>query len=420
MFFLLILFSSTQLGKHFWPDFTYIFGLKIDYLSPTLYLTDVYILCLFFFWFFEERKSFASGFLKVINTKFLLIFFIYLFINSALASNPEAAFYKLLKISEFTLLGVYIVRNYFTIFTFAALGFSVSIIGQFLLALLQIFKQGSIGGPFWLLGERTFNAGTPGISLADINGEMFLRPYGTFSHPNSLAGFVLVSLLLLVVLGNKLPVLFKRTVFLSGITLIVLSFSRSVWLTFFVVLTAFIPVTLAHLKSRRNLLIYSVLIYLPLFALFFWRVNLALGSQPVEERILLSKASLAMLTSSPFFGVGLNNFIVNLPNHWNLGNVYFLQPVHNLFLLVASETGLLGLFFFLTLIIGIFMRYQSKKFRSKESFVFVVSFVSILFSGLFDHYWFTLQQNMLLLTVVLGFLLGSLAFNSKTPLNRLK
>ena len=42
--FLLILFLlliPTQLGKHFWPDWSSVLGIRIDYLSPTLYLVDI-------------------------------------------------------------------------------------------------------------------------------------------------------------------------------------------------------------------------------------------------------------------------------------------------------------------------------------------------------------------------------------------
>ena len=40
-FILLIIFLPTQLGYHFWPEYTRVFGLRIDYLAPTIYLTDL-------------------------------------------------------------------------------------------------------------------------------------------------------------------------------------------------------------------------------------------------------------------------------------------------------------------------------------------------------------------------------------------
>src|SRR5258706_15195361 len=53
---LLILFIPTELGKHFWPDFSIVTGIRVDYLSPTFYFTDILVVLLFGFWFFREIK----------------------------------------------------------------------------------------------------------------------------------------------------------------------------------------------------------------------------------------------------------------------------------------------------------------------------------------------------------------------------
>ena len=69
---------------------------------------------------------------------------------------------------------------------------------QSLLVIAQFIKQGSLGGVFYFFGERFFTPATPGIANASINGELLFRPYGTFSHPNVLAGFLLISLISLL------------------------------------------------------------------------------------------------------------------------------------------------------------------------------------------------------------------------------
>jgi O-antigen ligase len=51
---------------------------------------------------------------------------------------------------------------------------------------------------------------------------------------------------------------------------------------------------------------------------------------------------------NPFLGVGLNNFIPEAMSSVFLsGTNRFLQPVHNIFLLVLAESGLVGLVGFL-------------------------------------------------------------------------
>jgi hypothetical protein len=41
---LIIFFSATQLGYHFWPLSSLVYGIRIDYLSPTLYFLDCLII----------------------------------------------------------------------------------------------------------------------------------------------------------------------------------------------------------------------------------------------------------------------------------------------------------------------------------------------------------------------------------------
>jgi len=95
--------------------------------------------------------------------------------------------------------------------------------------------------------------------------------------------------------------------------------------------------------------------------------------------------------------VGLNNFIVHLPQFYQSGSVYLLQPVHNIFLLVAAETGLVGLVIFLWFLILTF-----KKLLITNYYLLITALIVILVLGLFDHYWLTLQQNQLLVAIVFG------------------
>ena len=81
----------------------------------------------------------------------------------------------------------------------------------------------------------------------------------------------------------------------------------------------------------------------------------------------------------------------------NFGQVYWLQPVHNIVLLLMAETGLVGLTLFLILIIKLFRLLLATK-----NFKFLMVFGTIILTGLFDHYWLTLQQNLLLLGIITG------------------
>ena len=59
-----------------------------------------------------------------------------------------------------------------------------------------------------------------------------------------------------------------------------------------------------------------------------------------------------MIKENFWYGVGLNNFIPNLVKVSNTYlNSWELQPVHNIFLLLFSETGIIGFLMFLLIII---------------------------------------------------------------------
>src|SRR3989344_5909066 len=56
LFFLTVLFLPTQLGKHFWPDFSFVYSLPIDYLSPVIYFWDLLVMFLLAVFILQRKK----------------------------------------------------------------------------------------------------------------------------------------------------------------------------------------------------------------------------------------------------------------------------------------------------------------------------------------------------------------------------
>ena len=292
--------------------------------------------------------------------------------------------------------------------------FIFGVVFQSLLAISQYFNQGSVGSILYFLGERTFNSQTPGIANVSVNGQLFLRPYGTFSHPNVLAGY-LVSVLILVKALAKKNALSKQSLIISSAILlgsfaIILSMSRAVmfaWIMFliFLVLRVFWKKTRISLKKKINLVsLFSKVLLLIVIIIFilitpFWPrfSQFSFSDQSVSQREQLVNDSLMMFKESPILGVGLNNFIVNLPRvQKNLGEQLYLQPAHNIYLLILSQGGI---FVFLLSMLFIFSTYKKLKNKKTE---FYLLFLITLFLGFFDHYFLTLQQGQILLTLILG------------------
>ena len=403
----------TQLGKHFWPNFSFVFGLRLDYLSPTIYLTDIFIFLIFIAYF----KKLSSQ-VKTTNKKYLILFGLFLLtllMGLMGAKNPLAGFYGILKFLEFSFLTFFIIQNFKLLNkTIIFWCFLTGIIFESLLAFLQYFNQASINGIFYFFGERNFNAQTPGIANASINGQLFLRPYATFSHPNALAGFLVVAMLYLLLISSK----GKQKILLISIALgtlaLVLSLSRTaifIWLIYLIVLFG---VSLAEKykkqfsKAKLLIVIFSTVIVLAILLLIFQNsfvlqrfLSTKIFDESIVQRSELVGQSFVMFQKSPLLGIGINNFYNNLSFSNSQLNFTLIQPVHNIFLLVLSETGIIGVCVFLYVLWKTFVKTMQKQLQEKRRYLFLLVF-SVVFLGLFDHYFLTIQQGQLLFSVVLG------------------
>ena len=424
-FFLLLVFLPTQLGLHFWPEWATVLGRRVDYLSPTLYLTDLLVLATLVCWFISNvgvipaaepgsirRNSGKTGFrVKPGMTAGALAFLLFIFINIVFATNKPVALYAWLKLTEFGLLGFYIFKTKPSL-SLIVFGLVPAVFYSSLIAFAQFFLQHSVGGLLWWLGERTFNLNTPGIAHVNLcspfseSCQLLLRPYATFSHPNVLAGFLAVTLPLVIsqlsnnqlVKPSNLKKIIYSTVLIMGVAALTLTFSRSGLMAgaLGIIITARIAV---QTKKLKKFLLFScvILIFITLFQLR----NISLTDESLVVREQLNAAAAKLWSQSPIFGIGFGNFLVELPQVLPSRSVYFLQPVHNIYLLILSETGIIGLILFLWLIWKSIGKAISKNERN-HFITYHLSLITLLLLGLVDHYPLTLQQGQLLLSFLLS------------------
>ncbi|MBI3290105.1 O-antigen ligase family protein [Candidatus Microgenomates bacterium] len=344
LFFLLILLLPTQLGFHFWPDWASVFGIRVDYLSPTVYLTDLLVVGILINWWGGNNLIRQIG---GSNFKFPIFVLAYLLGTSLLiAQNQAVALYKLVKLVEFVLLGFYVFRNWkleIGNWKFRA-AFSAAMIYSCLIAWAQFLSGHTLG--LWVLGERTFDINTPGIALANINGVDYLRPYATFPHPNVLAGFLLVGLLILVPLAPERSrrVTHTTLLMLLIISTLIITFSHSVWIAG---LSALLFLNVEWFKKQAKIFTQIALWGIIFFSLAIPQITRDVETSTLPEeigrRIELSRTALDMVRDEPLTGVGLGNFIVRLPEYGGTPQIsWWLQPVHNVFLLILAETGIIG------------------------------------------------------------------------------
>ncbi|MEK7112689.1 MAG: hypothetical protein AAB875_05165, partial [Patescibacteria group bacterium] len=167
----LVFFLPSQLAYHFWPEFSHVFGIRVDYLAPAIYLTDIFIVSLFVLWLLGKPKI----------SKGLIVWAIALgllaFLNTFFAQNGGAAVYKWIKVFELIFLGYYVysikIVNLMKVLLKPLL---LSLVFFSFLGILQFLNQGTLGGVAYLFGERSFSVATPGIALFEIGGGQYLRP----------------------------------------------------------------------------------------------------------------------------------------------------------------------------------------------------------------------------------------------------
>ena len=376
IFFLLIFCLPFQLGYHFWLPQSFVSSFRIDYLSPTIYLVDLLILCYLI--------------LNLRRIKLTPLFIILAVINLWVSrGNPVTLFAWLRLLEYYSLFKV--LRSETNLISKARKPFLISLCLILTLALFQFVLQSSIGGPFYLLGERPLSISAPNI--AKIGN--LLRPYSTFSHPNSLAGYLLASLILLP--------LFTKSKFIKALIsiVIILTFSK-------VAILALVLITFFQLSFLQSLVLGTFLSLTPAITSI---VNLPAWLQlSFTSRHYLFHPTFQIIKEHWLTGVGLRQFIPTLTQQLpgNQLSYQSLQPVHNLFLLVIAELGILPIiaicFYFLKFKITLNTKYLP---AGRHGHLLAVV---ILITGSLDHYWWTLPQNQLIIVLALALIINKMSF----------
>jgi O-antigen ligase len=319
--------------------------------------------------------------------------------------------------------GVFLsVRDRPKIWRTIAIGFCVALTMQILIGFWQFSAQSTAFlHPLGLNWPGQLDPSMPGASVVQLpDGLRWLRVYGTLPHPNMLGGFVLLFLagpaaFFLLEAGRERRAL---VLFLGGVSLLVLTFSRSAW----VGLAAAGLVLVFHSRKLdgKRLLVSALAVLtgllaaaVPLYPLIFTRA----GPGPVateefsnEARGWLIQSTLNMIRDHPLLGVGVGAYIVEYARRASYG--YLIEPVHNLPLLVVAELGIAGAL----IVIGLGWSILSGALRAKrpETVVFSAVLVGLLVTSLFDHYLWTLAPGQMLLGLALGLWAGQIKQEKET------
>lgn len=371
---------------------------------------------------------------------------------------------------------------------------------QSFIAIFQFILQHYIG--LFCLKESLISPEIAGVAKIIINGHTYIRTYGLFPHPNILGGFLLFSITITLLYGkmfhsvkNKIVLRLPRFLKmfhvehfknLRGETMInililiqslalLLTFSKSaiigITICLFYIYVLLPPREMFHMEHKNispckrdgwgevNVLhgtilpkFYSdpnrrviILIFLILINLSYlsWNNFYPMLYNSIQQRVIYLNVSRGTILSNPVLGVGIGQFVLNMQIYFNNLELWQFQPVHNVFLLILSELGIVGLGLCIYWLYRMFHPVKlsnvphgtsanhgtsveqklsnrevasgtksilQNKYNYLSNSVTLHYFKGILlgfiFIMLFDHYFWDIQQGSIMLWMTAGFIAG--------------
>lgn len=452
-----------------------------EYTAISIYLSDIFLLAALALWLISILKNIISD-LSIVNlfqvsrgtfylTTPLILLTLWSLASILWSVKPTIATFRSAKVFEFSLLFFFLAANphCFTwntrrnsLVIVIALGLINSIIGVF-----QFILQHSIGLDW--LWESQISPNFPGVAKVLFDGSQFIRIYGLFPHPNILGGFLLISILSTMFLRNSIisrsrelrcfqsicstwntyrknnfySIIFG---FILGIQILAgfLTFSKSAILALIFSLlyySLWLRVSRETLWAliRRWRWVIALLGIIVIFALFSAKFDYnTFFLKSWWERLLLLWVAKNMIVGNFLTGVGMGQFVPEMQSYVSQSlSSWQFQPVHNVFLIILSELGLVGIslsIWFLSRLVrnrhpskgsGLFCFTWNKQKceiynRVKKEIVsrgtnskmrdtyplFMAFLIGFLVITLFDHYLWDIQQGQFMLWLVFGLLPG--------------
>ena len=379
LIFFFFLFLPVGWAKHWIVPNSLVNGVLVDYLMPDLWLQDIIAIVIIVLTVAQLRVS-GFGFLKFLtrNTqtrnavthKLIPIFFILIsIIMSPVFLTSVVNFGRLLLAMS---VGWIILRNK-NLHQPALMGLSGAVVWTTALAIGQFINQKTLFG-WQFLGEPIYSLGTGGVKKIFLFGQQLVAPMATFPHANVMGAFGLLTFFILSRQKNKLFIVAKY----CSLILVGLSFSLPVWLiTLYLLSRKFKPAYATLILSIIGVFSLLITYYLLPITSFYRRLNLA-------------RHSLTIIKNHPFFGVGWGGFVRHLPPST------FMQPVHNVFLLVLAELGIIG-----ATGLVLVAREFLKNFKIRN---YILLATIYLLLATIDHYFWTTTQGIYMLWVIVSLL----------------
>ena len=296
------------------------------------------------------------------------------------------------------------------------IAFAISGVIQSILGIMQVLMQKVFSST--VLGMAAHTPEAIGAAVVGTTEGRFLRAYGSFPHPNTLAGFLVICLSLSIGWYLRASARWERMCALAAQGIIsagiVSAFSRSAW-AIAAATVLFTGVMIVHYyPSLRRHIIFSLIsigFAASAFGALFYPLVLTrvfggtrLEVQSVTERLAGYTDARIVLEEAWLHGTGIGSYTLAVRDDVDRDRpIWQLQPVHNTYLLVAAEVSVFGLVFLLLLLFELFkegiMRTISLPLGSSLALGVLLA---VLITGLFDHYYWSLHGGIVVFWASIG------------------
>lgn len=239
------------------------------------------------------------------------------------------------------------------------------------------------------------------------------RIYTTFSNPNPAATyFLMISLLSIAFMLFNKNMLFRLLGFsfgLLGIINLIISGSRGAWLGFiagFGLIIFFVVRNTRIFKNKKAVIIFLLFILAFVFLLPDQVINrfksiINLADSSIQQRLMMYSTGLKMIKEHPLLGVGTGQFKL-VYGAYKPEKARLYSHIHNFYLHLTVETGLLGLSGFIILMFKIFNVSISKWSGRNKWFHYgmIGLLVGVAVHNLFDWTFLHTQVGLFLVILV--------------------
>lgn len=268
---------------------------------------------------------------------------------------------------------------------------------QALWALWQLVTQTTFANKWLGVAVHPFNQGGTSVVLTATG--RWLRAYAGQVHPNVLGGLLAVTALATAwlyvehVKCKNYHAKWYLLIYAIQLAGLFASFSRGAWLALFASLAVWWWRSTVARHMLRPVLLASVGVFL-LLGTLWWRPVLGrlvggsrLEQQSVDERVGEFQDSHQLLGQAWWQGLGVGSYTASLIARDSSQPSYAYQPVHNVPLLALLELGIAG---FIILLVALGSRLRPFNLPAH------LLLLPVLFTALFDHYWWTTPSMVVL------------------------